>query len=140
MAAKNQTVRGGGPNDKRLHRRQLFHWFGEHIDKNKSKSVDEKTADYIDCIVNSLERGLWLKKPRDHDFLGRNQEFEITQPICCFTETSVLDVADHAKKYGRLGVGFPKKFVLRNGGMPVHYASESASHPLFKSWKRMQQL
>ena len=52
----------------------------------------------------------------------------------------MLDVADHAKKYGRLGLGFPKKFVLRNGGMPVHYASESASHPLFKSWKRMQQL
>lgn len=140
MAAKKRTVRGGGPNDKRLHRRQLFHWFGEHIDRNKSKSVDERTADYIECIVNSIERGLWLNKPRDRDFLGRKQEFEITQPICCFTETSVLDVADHAKKYGSLGLGFPKKFVLRNGGMPVHYASESASHPVFKSWKRMQQL
>jgi hypothetical protein len=128
----------GGPDDKRLHRRQLFHWIGGHIDSNRSLSAEQRTEMYVECLSTSLRSGLWLKTPRVPDFLGKKREFEISLPICCFTETSVTEIGQHTLEYGRLGLGFPKRFVLQHSGMPVHYASEFSNHAVFASWCKIK--
>jgi hypothetical protein len=128
----------GGPDDKRLHRRQLFHWIGGHIDGDRSLTAETRTKRYVECLTASLRDGLWLKTPRVPDFLGRNREFEITLPICCFTEASVMEIGQHTLEYGRMGLGFPKRFVLQHSGMPVHYASEFANHAVFASWCKLK--
>jgi hypothetical protein len=133
---RSQSI--GGPNDKRLHRRQLFHWIGGHIDGDRSLSAEAKTEMYVECLSDSLRSGLWLKTPRVPDFLGKNREFEISLPICCFTETSVMEIGQHTLEYGRLGLGFPKRFVLQHSGMPVHYASEFPNHAVFASWCKLK--
>jgi len=128
----------GGPDDKRLHRRQLFHWIGGHIDGDRSLTAETRTEKYVECLTASLRDGLWLKTPRVPDFLGKNREFEISLPICCFTETSVMAIGQHTLEYGRLGLGFPKRFVLQHSGMPVHYASEFSNHAVFASWCKLK--
>ena len=128
----------GGPEDKRLHRRQLFHWIGGHIDRDRSLTAKSRSEKYVECLKTSLQSGLWLKTPRVPDFLGKKREFEISLPICCFTETSIMEIGRHTLEYGRLGLGFPKRFVLQHSGMPVHYSSEFANHAVFASWCKLK--
>ena len=128
----------GGPDDKRLHRRQLFHWLGGHIDATANLSAQARAEAYLQCLIDSLRKGLWVKTPRIPDYLGKNREFEISLPICCFTETSVMEIGQHTLEYGRMGLGFPKRFVLQHSGMPVHSSSEFQNHAVFASWCKLK--
>jgi hypothetical protein len=121
-----------------LHRRQLFHWIGSNIEKDRKLSADQRTEKYIEYLELSLERGLWVKPPRVLDTLGRNQEFHVHSPICCFTETTLDEIEFHNREYGRLGLGFPKRFVLTNGGKPVNYINDVTSDPSYKAWNLLR--
>lgn len=129
-----------GPEDKRLHRRQLFHWIGRHLERDRSLSTEDRSAAYVRCLTDSINNGLWLKTPEKPDYLGKKSDFTISRPICCFTETSIMEIGQHTLEYGRLGLGFPKRFVLQNSGMPVHYSSELPSHAVFASWCKLKAL
>lgn len=129
-----------GPDDLRCHRRQLFHWPGRVLDQNVGKSAADRAEQYYQRLKNSLADGLLLKQPETPDDLGQNSEFQVTRPICCFTETSVSEIAEHTLVYGRLGLGFPRRLVLTNGGAPVQYCSEICSHPLFAAWLQLRKL
>jgi hypothetical protein len=39
----------------------------------------------------------------------------------CFTEIRLSQVEEHADKYGKLGIGFTRDFIMRSGGRPVIY-------------------
>lgn len=138
MARKRSSRNQTGPDDRRMHRRQLFHWIGEHIDSNRSWNAEERAAAYVGLLVRSLEEGLWIKTPRKSDMLGNKNEFQVQRPICCFTETSVSEISDHVQEYGHLGLGFPRRFVLKNGGSPVQYCNESQSNPALAAWLRLK--
>lgn len=129
-----------GPDDLRCHRRQLFHWLGRDLEQDVRKSAADRAEQYYQRLKNSLADGLWLKQPDTPDDLGQNSEFQVTRPICCFTETSVSEIAEHTRAYGRLGLGFPRRFVLTNGGAPVQYCSETSSHPMFAAWLQLRKL
>jgi len=43
------------------------------------------------------------------------------QNITCFTELKISSSYEHTMKYGLLGLGYSRKFILSNGGRPVHY-------------------
>lgn len=112
-----------------IHRRQLFHWIGYHIDYTNPDQRIEALQDthrkkYVDALKGALTDGLWAKKPRNPDRFGNeftNGHFEISRPIICFTEWLVGESLPHTTRYGRLGLGFPRKFVLNRGGHPVVY-------------------
>jgi hypothetical protein len=120
----------------RLHRRQLFHWIGSDL-VEKGKLTDEIRQKYVTYLKKSLEQGLWLKCPRQKDRLVHGNQIEVTQPICCFTETSLDEIADHSQNYGQLGLGFPKRFVLERGGRPVNYLHDKKTDPSVQAWKRL---
>jgi hypothetical protein len=118
-----------------IHRQQLFHWIGGHIDilSGDNKLNDGLREGYVACLRGALKNGLWVKKPRDPDFLGRGDLIKITRPICCFTEWNLLQSRPHTSRYGRLGLGFPKRFVLNHGGQPVTYVRDSLKNDPYSS-------
>ncbi|MGZ5518838.1 MAG: hypothetical protein ACXWIU_09275 [Limisphaerales bacterium] len=114
-----------------IHRQQLFHWIGSHIDAGLSKlgRLDDKSREaYVACLHGALKCGLWVKTPRDPDFLGNGDLIKVTRPIACFTEWTLGQSLPHTTRYGRLGLGFPKRFVLARGGQPLIYIRDSAKN------------
>ena len=39
----------------------------------------------------------------------------------CFTEIRLSQANEHARRYGKLGIGFARKFIMHRGGRPVIY-------------------
>lgn len=113
-----------------IHRQQLFHWIGAHIDARatKGKLTDPLREEYVACLRTALARGLWVKTPRVPDFLGRGDLIKVRRPIACFTEWTLGQSLPHTTRYGRLALGFPKKYVLARGGQPVTYVRDSQRH------------
>ncbi|NCA82794.1 MAG: hypothetical protein EOM72_08625 [Opitutae bacterium] len=106
-----------------VHRQQLFHWIGDHIEKraNRGHLNDDLREEYVECLRSSLRNGLWSKTPRDGDCIGDGACISVHRPITCFTEWPLGKSLPHTLRYGRLGLGFPKRFVLSHGGQPVTY-------------------
>jgi hypothetical protein len=112
-----------------IHRQQLFHWIGNHIDSLTGGSLTDALRDeYVNCLRGALVRGLWVKTPRDPDCLGDGSLIKVHRPITCFTEWTLGQSLPHTTRYGRLGLGFPKKFVLSRGGQPVIYVRDSSKN------------
>ena len=117
-----------------IHRQQLFHWIGQHIDgqhndgaANGARSrrlTDAQRDEYVACLEGALAKGLWVKTPRVPDQLGDGKVVVVTRPIVCFTEWSLDESLPHTTRYGRLGLGFAKSFVSGNGGQPVAYVRD----------------
>jgi hypothetical protein len=51
----------------------------------------------------------------------RGQSAALDLPIVCFTEWSLGESLPHTHEYGRIGFGFPKRWVIENGGQSVTY-------------------
>ena len=112
-----------------IHRQQLFYWIGASLDKaNRGRKVfsDAVTKECLAQLRGGLEHGLWVKSPRvpeQLDFRGRH--FLLDAPICCFTEWSLGESLPHTREYGRIGFGFPKRWVIERGGQSVTYFRHS---------------
>lgn len=106
-----------------LHRQQLFNWIGRHIERETPGHHlnDELRVKYLDCLHGALEKGLWVKTPEKPDYLWDGSLFAVDLPITCFTEWALDHSKPHAHEYGRMALGFPKRFVLSRGGQPIMY-------------------
>ena len=124
----------------RLHRRQLFHWIGGNLESDRKMNADQKASAYIEYLRGSLDKGLWIKPPREKDELGKDGEFRINSPICCFTETTLSEIEFHNRTYGKLGLGFPKRFVMTHGGRPVNYINDITRDPTFSAWDSLRRI
>jgi len=87
-------------------------------------------------LRGSLEHGLWVKSPRfPEKFELHGRAFALDLPIACFTEWSLGEGLPHTMEYGRLGLGFPKRWVIERGGQSVtyfrHNAKGSFLHAMF---------
>jgi hypothetical protein len=108
-----------------IHRQQLFYWMGASLDKRNGKRKvlqDDLVKECLDQIHGSLEKGIWVKSPRfpeQFDFQGKH--FSLDLPIACFTEWSLGESLPHTSEYGRIGFGFPKRWVIERGGQSVTY-------------------
>src|SRR6185436_11483309 len=49
------------------------------------------------------------------------RHFSLNAPIACFTEWSLGESLPHTAEYGRMGFGFPKRWVIERGGQSVTY-------------------
>ncbi len=138
MSQDKKTAKLRGIDDSRLHRRQLYHWMGGEIDRSRVNE-QEKARQYCKFLKDALQKGLRLKVPREQDSYGKDGEFRVRLPICCFTETSVTEIANHTREYGSLGLGFPKRVVLKHHGMPVHYGNDKKNNPHFQAFMKLSQ-
>ena len=113
-----------------LHRQQLFYWMGRSIDdKNGKRKLlrDELVAEVLRQLHCSLEHGLWVKRPRyPETFELHGSTFALNLPIACFTEWSLGESLPHTTEYGRIGLGFPKRWVIERGGQSVTYFRHNA--------------
>jgi hypothetical protein len=41
--------------------------------------------------------------------------------MVCFTDIPIEDLTIHTNKYSRFGIAFSKDFIVKQGGMPIHY-------------------
>lgn len=111
------------------HSNLIIHWTGididdpcwcSHHDSNTNDSVTEK---YLDRLKSILKYGLWMtKNEEDQHVIINNQKIE--RPwfaMTCFTELKLSEVRNHAAKYGRLGIGFKRRFLFDRLGSPMMY-------------------
>lgn len=115
-----------------IHRQQLFYWTGRGFEvpalkRTAAKRLETRLA-YVDRLKSILQKGIWLKTPDKPDQLGDGTLIKITRPIACFTEWALGQSLAHTTEYGRLGFGFPKRFILSKGGQPVIYARDAVSN------------
>ncbi len=119
------------------HQHLLFHWVASSSDRRAAKYVrgtpqykaaltDEMRNEYLTMLDMTLTTGLWHRTPEKHEsvsarFKGEVRKVESLAKLTCFTEWPVEDSLKHALRYGRLGFGFPKRWVLARGGQPVTY-------------------
>ena len=107
-----------------VHKRQLFHWIGTHLERDKSLDRQEKRRRYLECLKASLDQGLWLtRSPQELDADHGGHKPLHVKPMVCFTDNRLSECAYHAANYGKLGLGFPKRFVIDQFGGPVNYVS-----------------
>ena len=108
-----------------IHRQQLFYWMGRSLDEqNHGRKVlrDDLVKQVLAQLRGSLEHGLWVKSPRiPEKLILRKQTFALNLPIACFTEWSLGESLPHTMEYGRIGLGFPKRWVIDRGGQSVTY-------------------
>jgi len=107
------------------HHQLLFHWIGSDIEQKlraKQNPISQEEANklYIDHLRGSIQNGLWLNKTREQEFIG-SRKIALDRPITCFTEWSLRNSQTHTHKYGRLGFGFTRAWVVARGGQPVTY-------------------
>jgi len=120
-----------------LHRQQLFYWMGRGIDdRNRGRRIlsDELTREVLGQLRGSLEHGLWVKTPRiPESFTLKGKTFPLDLPIACFTEWALGQSLAHTVEYGRIGFGFPKRWVIQNGGQSVSYFKHAKSSVLLRN-------
>ena len=119
-----------------IHRQQLFHWIGDDLDKQnrgRKQLRDGLVDEYIKRLVGSLKNGIWVNIPRKpEEFIFENKHFSLQLPIACFTEWSLGDSLSHTGKYGRMGFGFPKRWVIEQGGQSVSYFNHKQKSGLLR--------
>ena len=139
-----------------VHRRPLYHWTGRDIESPmncvspnipsnyigpQSPLNDSQRDEYINRVKGTLAKGLWIKAPEKPEQIGAGQQLiDICQPIVCFTEWSLEESIPHVSRYGRLGFGFTKQFVLASGGQPVTYVNNILKLPYLKSFLHIYKL
>lgn len=125
-----------------IHKQQLFHWIGGDLDKeNRNRKVlrDDLVKKCLAKLRLSLEHGIWVKtpdEPEQIDFTGKDAKskpLKLDVPIACFTEWSLGDSLRHTKEYGRIGFGFPKRWVIERGGQSVTYFKHNQRGAFLKS-------
>ncbi len=124
-----------------IHRQQLFHWIGGDIEGYKNGRVkirrrltDRERESYLGHLSNAISNGLWMKIPRIPETIEDGSKISHHGqkiPVTCFTEWTLNLSAPHTAKYGRLGLGFSKNWVMSRGGQPVTYFKSTGARRLY---------
>ncbi len=119
-----------------VHSDILIHWTGRDFDpavketyhdntdrERPSKTDDGLTEKYHKRLFDILRYGLWVTEDAKNDHIAINKDkFDLPKhPRTCFTELKLSESRKHAFKFGRLGIGFKRLFVVGRGGQPVYY-------------------
>lgn len=122
-----------------LHSHFLVHWTGREFHKlgepcslktAKGDSIREK---YLERLEDTLKEGLFMKNGAETiRCIGESPMTTPRVPRVCLTEIRLSQSREHAKRYGLLGIGFHRNFVLKVGGNPAFYVQPVAVAGLFR--------
>lgn len=123
-----------------IHKQLLFHWSGikEHRELSRYKDYREPLNDtlreiYIKRVEDIISAGLRIQVPsvsQESDFIREDM------PQLCFTQLDYESCLYHAVRYGKVGFGFTKKYLIQKGAKPVFYVSNK-NHPLKSALKKI---
>jgi hypothetical protein len=113
-----------------LHRQLLFHWTG----KQKQAAIKPRTRqdrlNYLDLLGKILDNGLRYSRPsQDHTEWIEKGLIEAKHPMLCFSEWGVTESSAHSGRYGFMGLGFTRRFIMKQGGRPVVYLDNGKTDP-----------
>jgi len=101
-----------------IHSKFLVHWTGNGKDDIESISESVRPQRYLERLIDYYQNGLYAKRTNEAVIRG----WQIKNIIrLCFTEIRLSQVQTHAKRYGKLGIGFTRDFIMDRGGRPVIY-------------------
>ena len=105
----------------------LIHWTGKDIQTDYKALDDLQRKEYINRLRTTLTgeaKGLWMTIPEREEFYKDGDiSFYYEVAKTCFTEIKLSSMESFTKRYGCLGFGFGRRFVLERGGIPVQYVS-----------------
>jgi len=111
-----------------IHSKFLVHWAGKRFHIPTDPLNDDLRNKYVETLINILENGFEMGKGREDiiDLDGNSLETFISR--VCFTEIKLSLAREHAKRYGWLGLGVDRDFVLKRYGNPVFYIKSGESN------------
>lgn len=131
-----------------VHSDFLVHWTGLDIDnqydpyweqKNDPKLNKKIIEPYIERLKNIMEYGLWMtSSDNDQPLFCKEEKEEVKRESfyrTCFTELKLSEARVHAKRFGRLGIGVKRPFVMEKRGAPVIYYQENWRNCFFASFE-----
>lgn len=125
----------------------LIHWTGWDIEEGYREKEEGKREMYVERLRRTLlgDPNHW--SPADDDTPAKSRSFlaglwmpyekqnlvgrggvrldRVSRPVTCFSEIRLSQVAGHTTRYGRLGFGFDRRFVMQRRGVPVMYVTGS---------------
>jgi hypothetical protein len=101
-----------------LHSDILVHWTGKDF-KQLPEYVERLKAFYI--------KGIRANRPtKEERIYGFGTDvFLYIRPMVCFTEIRISQSKTHADRYGKLGIGFSRNYLMDRGANPVFYLRNS---------------
>jgi len=122
-----------------LHQSLLFHWTqppGEKESKTKisdeckfiPKAVPKSKPDrkkFIEHLKSILSEGLRYSCPKGIHEEKITDLIETRHRLISLSEWNVSASAEHALRYGHIGLGFTRKYIMSHGGRPVIYLRKS---------------
>jgi len=131
--------------NKPAHSDFLIHWTGLDIDKQydpdwpndtSSKLNTEIISPYLERLKYILKYGLWMTTGNEAVTFQNEEMKRPSFARTCFTELKLSEAAMHAKKFGRLGIGFKRMFVLNRMGFPMVYYRPERDNWFITPYKR----
>jgi len=98
-----------------IHSKILVHWTGKDIENCPEAN---KSQLYVERLKDDLEKGIFTKRTSEDSI--RKKKIKNLLRIC-FTEIRLSQAQTHAERYGKLGIGFTRDFIMNKGGRPVIY-------------------
>jgi hypothetical protein len=101
-----------------IHSKFLIHWTGNGKGGIESKPESIRPKLYLERLIDYYQKGLFAKRTDEAVIRGMNLKNIIR---LCFTEIKLSQAQKHAERYGKLGIGFTRDFIMNKGGRPVIY-------------------
>ena len=112
-----------------IHSGFLVHWTGKDIDEIQGDAGGDGQQRYLDRLIDDLKHGLYTKRTSEDSI----RYWKVKGIVrLCFTEIRLSQAERHAKRYGRLGIGFTRDFIMNKGGRPAIYVPYVANNNLLE--------
>lgn len=106
----------------------LVHWPGRNISE-ASCDEDAKRVLYIQRLRDAYVDGIFARKCDE----GTLRQMQLKRVVrICFTEIKLSQTETHTRRYGALGIGFERKYIINRGGRPVIYIPFQAENKLME--------
>jgi len=120
-----------------VHPKILVHWTLKDESENSPEACKQR-------LIDILRDGLLFGSVKEKFPLFEQKVSPIEKTMLCFTETRLSQAISGPNKlpfkYGRLGIGLHRKFVVRNGGNPVFYVNAMDSANIARIMKEKEEL
>ena len=112
-----------------IHTKFLVHWTGKefHIPTDAPLNDDLRNK-YVETLINILKNGFEMRKGTEEIYDRDGKLLETFISRVCFTEIKLSLARKHAQRYGSLGFGVDRDFVLKRYGNPVFYMKSGSSN------------
>jgi len=122
----------------------LVYWTGKDICVHPSAVNDRVRERYIERLVDIKQHGFWMRRCKEEIHGYGSSRMEFTGALTCFSEVRMSEAANHAGRYGLLGVAVTREYLLERWGGPVKYVRnhkwEAYIAALMTIYKRLEAL